>query len=161
MTTIADYVVAKRDGVLKAPDGTRYRMHAGGTLAHREHPAVIANPQAWAPAEIDLDVIAGSPEAEESGKLIDEAYGYLNDIANLLHGRGLIDEADTEPGWLVRAVARAVGAEPASAAALPEPEAEQVADEVPAGVEPEPVAEDEAEDVAPPTRSRRKAPAKP
>lgn len=155
--TIADYVVAKRDGVLKAPDGTRYRMVAGGTLAHRQHPAVIANPQAFVPASIDLDVTEGSAEADESAALIDEAYGYLNDIANAMHERGLIDETDTEPGWLVRAVRRAIGAE---TAVEPEPATE---DEVPAGTgEPEPVAEVAEEPVeAPAPRRARKRTATP
>jgi hypothetical protein len=122
-------VVSRRDGVLRAPDGTKYRVARGKTLAEADHPAVLANPGDWVPMVITLTV-AGRPdlpagdELTPSGALQPEVVERLSrmedELAELEEtlaqrdaeltrladgyaslGHTLPVEEDREPGWLV------------------------------------------------------------
>jgi hypothetical protein len=127
-------VVSRRDGILRAPDGTRHRVARGKTLAHADHPAVLANPRDWVPMVIDL-AIDGRPDGAP-GAGIDTPLGVQheeivrleNDVAELEEtlasrdaeltrlveglaelGVALPTEDDREPGWLVDRVLAALG----------------------------------------------------
>lgn len=58
-------VVSRRDGILRAPDGTKHRVARGKTLADSDHPAVLANPGDWVPMVVTLTV-GDRPEGERS-----------------------------------------------------------------------------------------------
>lgn len=118
-------VVSRRDGILRAPDGTKHRVARGKTLAHADHPAVLANPGDWVPMIITLTVGDGDrPAAGELEETLGVQHGRIvqleNDVTELeetLAGRdaeltrlaegvaelgvALPAEDDREPGWLV------------------------------------------------------------
>jgi hypothetical protein len=118
-------VVSRRDGILRAPDGTKYRVARGKTLANAAHPAVEANPGDWQPIDITLDVEGAEPLSpggdDDAFRARDADRGQLeNDVAELeetlaqrdaeltrlaeglaTHGIELPAEDDREPGWLV------------------------------------------------------------
>lgn len=117
MTSI---VVAKRDGIATAPDGTKYRTARGKTLADARHPLVEAYPGDWTPMRVDLPV--DEPEGIEHPPCaaqdeVDELRNDLAEAEELAEHRGaellrlaeglagfgytLPDEADRGPGWLV------------------------------------------------------------
>ncbi|MET0419006.1 MAG: hypothetical protein ABW022_23585 [Actinoplanes sp.] len=128
-------VVSRRDGILRAPDGTKYRIARGRTLAEADHPAVVANPGDWVPMVVTLTV-ADRPEAEQRpaaegshAELIaqledaqgeaqaaeDEAEHLRSEMNRLAEGLAaagitLPAEDDREPGWLVDLALEAVGA---------------------------------------------------
>lgn len=120
----AGIVVSRRDGVLTAPDGTKWRVARGKTLADADHPAVLANPGDWAPMVITLTVGDHEPTVDDDPRLTPEAIGILDDLrgeiaeleetlaqrdaelfrlAEGLAARGVVlpAEDDREPGWLV------------------------------------------------------------
>lgn len=125
-------VVSRRDGILRAPDGTKWRVARGKTLADAEHPAVLANPGDWTPMVVTLTV-DDRPEDERAtdGPLPEGGAARLaqleNDVteleetlagrdevfASLVEGLAARDfelpaEDDREPGWLVDLVLRLV-----------------------------------------------------
>jgi len=118
MTSI---VVSKRDGIAKAPDGTKYRVARGKTLADARHPVVEAYPHDWVPMVVELSVDDDAPAsaAANSGDLHDRLGQAENDLAEVeelaehrgaellrlaqgVEGLGYVlpDEADRYPGWL-------------------------------------------------------------
>lgn len=115
---MTEIVVSRRDGVLTAPDGTKYRVARGRTLANAQHPAVLANPRDWTPMVITLDVDGAEPltpggSHAETGQLendvaeLEETLALRDaELTRLVEGlaaRGvaLPAEGDREPGWLV------------------------------------------------------------
>jgi len=114
-------VVSRRDGILRAPDGTQYRIARGKTLADAEHPAVVANPGDWVPMVITLAVDRpageGVPQGSAAAAEIDELNGQVTELEETLGQRDeelgrlalglgelgieVPDEADRTPGWLV------------------------------------------------------------
>jgi hypothetical protein len=119
-------VISRRDGVVKAPDGTQFRVHRGKTLAHAAHPVVMAYPNDWMPVTIDLAVNGpGDEDVRQDYKedvtvlmaKLDELRNELAEVEDLAESRGaelarladtlaargvdLPDEDDREPGWLV------------------------------------------------------------
>lgn len=127
----SELVVARKDGVLRDPDGIGYRVHKGKTLADADHPAVIANPQVFMPMEIALKVDR-EEAADVDARVLDDvradleraqgdAERYREQLAAIADGlaaRGLVDErTDTSyEGWLSAVI---FGAIDGSAAALP------------------------------------------
>jgi hypothetical protein len=130
MTSI---VVARRDGILRGPDGTQYRTHRGKTLADARHPAVVAVPDAWVPMVVELTVEgaaepAGVPgthaqvqqyendleelrqELAETEELAEQRGAELSRLADGLVDRGLTlpTEDERRPGWLVNIALEAV-----------------------------------------------------
>jgi hypothetical protein len=119
MTT--ELVISRRDGIVRAPDGTQYRIYRGKTLADAQHPAVLASPSTWMPVTIDLPVEgtdpseAGTDNSELLARLGDaeaavESYRVqLTRVVLLLEERGMLPaETDRErEGWLVDAIAAA------------------------------------------------------
>jgi len=119
---MTEIVVACRDGILRAPDGTQYRMVRGKTLADGKHPAVLANPDSFMPVEVELSLEDVDPGHLEDAVAVDlaelredakraevtsEVYRVqLVRIADELMSRGLIPstQATDYVGWLVDAV---------------------------------------------------------
>lgn len=153
---MTNLMVARRDGtLLNKETGERYRLVRGKTLADADHPAVVANPDAFMPMTVDLR--SDSEEAADADtRVLDDVRASLEQaqgdaeryreqlavIADGLAARGLVDElTDTSyEGWLSAVV---FGAIDQGTAAQPP------AREVPAGDEPERVE-------APKRTSRRK-----
>ncbi len=78
-------VVSRRDGILRAPDGTKHRVARGKTLADADHPAVLANPQDWIPMTVALTV-ADRPEAPSGAEVPathEQVAQFENDVAEL------------------------------------------------------------------------------
>jgi hypothetical protein len=109
---VTEIMVSRRDGIVRAPDGTQHRVHRGKTLADAAHPVVQAYPDDWQPMHVEL-AVEGSRigmDAEEREALIDELrddLGHLEAEAVRL-AAGLAErgypspaEADRRPGWLV------------------------------------------------------------
>lgn len=93
---MTEIVVAKRDGVLTAPDGTKYRTHRGKTLADARHPAVQAWPKDWVPMVVELAVddesssVAAAPSDDSSvSKRLEEVLDELAESEELADSRGL------------------------------------------------------------------------
>ena len=134
-------VVANRNGLAQGPDGAKYRLAAGRTLADARHPLAQAHPELFSPYSIELgyegdeaadegNLAQGEQAAELVAELADartaaEQYRVqLAAIAEGLHARGLVPaDLDTErEGWLadlVFAVLDAPAAEPEPAPELP------------------------------------------
>ncbi len=111
-------VVSKRDGIVRAPDGTRHRVHRGKTLADATHPVVVAYPNDWTPMHVELAV----PGGESPGTQHEQVAQLENDVAELEETNGmlvasltavseLLDQHGELPpidergdGWLVEAV---------------------------------------------------------
>lgn len=139
---MTEIVVAVRNGLAQAPDGSNHRLVRGRTLADARHPLAQNHPELFGPYSIDLpydgpDAESGSLAAGEvSGELVGEladarsaAESYRTQLAAIaegLHERGLVPaDLDTErEGWLAALVFAVIDAPPAgteaSAAALPE-----------------------------------------
>jgi hypothetical protein len=147
MTT--ELVIARRDGILREPNGTQHRIFRGKTLADARHPGVVASPDTWMSVTIDLPV--EDTDAGEAGTGADELRARLGDaeaavesykvqltrVVMLLEERGMLP-ADTDreqEGWLVNAVAAAFDELEAELEPV-EPVAEQ-----PVAVQHEPAAE--------------------
>lgn len=123
---MTEIVVATRDGILRAPDGTQTRMVRGRTLADARHPAVRANPNDFGPVHIELnheeadpghledDCAAELAEAKEDARRAAEAAeGYrhqLTTIADTITAAGLVAPGvDTDqPGWVAESVRHVV-----------------------------------------------------
>lgn len=127
-------VVARKNGLLAGPDGSRIRITRGKTYADAGHPAVVEFPEAWADLPVTLTAAGpepiGAPDSVAPGlvgdlqaridELEDTAAAYreqLTRMAGLMIERGYVTgETDTESdGWLVRlmtAVLDQVGATP-------------------------------------------------
>lgn len=147
MTT--ELVISRRDGIVRAPDGTQHRVYRGKTLADAQHPAVLASPSTWMPVTIDLPLAdtdageAGTGTAELTARLGDaeaavESYRVqLTRVVLLLEERGMLPaETDRErEGWLVDAIAAAFDELEA------ELEPDEPAAEQPVAVQHEPAAE--------------------
>jgi hypothetical protein len=121
MTT--DIVVATRSGLAEGPDGAKYRLARGRTLADARHPLAAAHPELFSPYTIDLpyegdeaslgDRVAVEPDAALALELTEarataESYReQLAAIAEHLHARGFVPpELDTErEGWLAELIA--------------------------------------------------------
>ncbi len=128
-------VVSRRDGILRAPDGTRWRIARGKTLADARHPAVLANPGDWVPMEVTLTVEGADPAVGDSDRdtTLDELRSALEDgrneqaeleetlaqrdaefsrlVAGLAElGVWIPEEDDRRPGWLVDLALEAAGA---------------------------------------------------
>jgi len=124
-------VVSKRDGIVRAPDGTKHRVARGKTLADARHPVVEAYPNDWVPMVVELSVdddgsAATLPgmDATEREELIDELRSDVAEaeevaehrgaelvrLAEALEGFGytLPAEDDRRPGWLVDFVLEAL-----------------------------------------------------
>jgi hypothetical protein len=116
-------VVSRRDGVLTAPNGVKWRVVRGKTLADADHPAVAANPRDWAPIEITLTVDQSGPDVGSSDRdaTLDELRSALEDargeqaeleetlsqrdaelsrLAEGLAAAGVALPDDRQPGWL-------------------------------------------------------------
>lgn len=115
-------VVASRDGILRAPDGTQYRMVRGRTLADARHPAVQASPNDFMPVEVELT--HDEPETEQAEDLVEvraEADGYRAQLAAIHEGlsvRGVIpaDLDISSEGWLANLIFTLVDRQPAAPA---------------------------------------------
>lgn len=143
MTT--QIVVATRSGLAQAPDGGKFRLVRGRTLADVRHPLAAAHPELFAPYDIELPYEGDEALGESAGDLLDVgswpekvaeveqvADGYraqLAAIAEGLHERGLVPaDLDTAAeGWLATLVFSIIDASPAEVAEpegkLPEPAA--------------------------------------
>jgi len=115
---MTNIVVATRSGLAEGPDGTKYRLARGRTLADARHPLAAAYPEMFAPYSIELSVdepeADGDPAAERGDvatwadkvrEVEATADGYrvqLATIAEGLYSRGLVPaELDTDrEGWL-------------------------------------------------------------
>lgn len=127
---MTEIVVAYRDGILTAPNGEKFRLVRGKTLADARHPGVRMRPESWGPMVVELSV--DDPEdGSDTDARIDElrasveqaeevATNYrkqLAAVADVLGTRGLMPaDAGIREGWLAEAVAAAIDG---SAAALP------------------------------------------
>lgn len=133
-------VIARRDGILREPDGTQHRLYRGRTLADARHPAVVNVPDSWMPVTVDLPVEdtslgeAGADTAELRARLGDaeaaaESYRVqLARVVALLEERGYMPADTNREGWLVDAIAEAFDEleaddEPAAPAVAPESDA--------------------------------------
>jgi hypothetical protein len=126
---MTDVVIATRNGIVTAPDGTKHRLVRGKTLADARHPIAEAFPEMFAAHTIDLPY-AGTDEQQHDGEpaggrdaprtpdgergsleyfagLADEYREQLAAVVETLRAHdALPSEAEmNEPGWLARAVA--------------------------------------------------------
>jgi hypothetical protein len=116
---MTEIVVAYRDGILTAPNGEKFRLVRGKTLADARHPGVRMRPESWGPVVVELSVDEPEAEGSEPDARIDELIaelaeanserdrfgGYLSAIAEALAERGLVPaEGTDQQGWLVAAV---------------------------------------------------------
>lgn len=128
---MTNIVVSYRDGVVTAPNGEKFRVVRGKTLADARHPAVQMRPESWGPMVVELSVDdpdeSGEPDTrmaeltEALGAAQSEADGYREQLAavtEVLSARGLMPNQPLMEGWLAKAVAVAIDA---PAAAPPEP----------------------------------------
>lgn len=139
-------VVSRRDGILRAPDGTKWRVARGKTLADADHPAVLANPRDWVPMVVTL-TLGDRPRAgdfdtplgvqhervvqleNDVTELEETLAGRDDELTRLAGGLGALGvrlpaEEGRRPGWLVDLVLDTlanVGAPPETAPAAPEP----------------------------------------
>jgi hypothetical protein len=116
-------VVARKNGLLAGPDGSRIRITRGKTYADAGHPAVTEFPEAWADLPVTLAADGPAPQGEQDSgapglvadlqarieELEETAGGYreqLQRMAQLMIERGYVtDETNTQSdGWLVRLV---------------------------------------------------------
>jgi hypothetical protein len=143
---MTNILVATRSGLASAPDGSKYRLARGRTLADARHPLAVAYPEMFAPYAIELSVDDdASLTAAGDASRVDEALqarqieaeavadGYRMTLATIADGlevRGLVPaELDTtREGWLVEllfgiidAPAQAAEDEPADAPAPAQP----------------------------------------
>lgn len=129
---MTNIVVAYRDGILTAPNGEKFRMVRGKTLADARHPAVQMRPESWGPMVVELSVDEPDADGEPDTRVAEllqalgaaqsEADDYRRQLAAVvvvLTSRGLAPEhAETAvEGWLARAVTAAID----ERAASPEP----------------------------------------
>lgn len=114
---MTEIVVSRRDGIATGPDGVKYRVHRGKTLADATHPVVVANPGDWTPMRVELTAEAAAGPVNTAGTEVDdlrnelaeieeaaERYGAeLKRLAIALQTRGatLPAEDDQTPGWVV------------------------------------------------------------
>lgn len=126
---MTEIVVASRDGILRAPDGTQYRMVRGKTLADARHPGVLANPNDFMPVAVELSMEDADPgyleddiavelaelrekaaHAESAEADAREYKAQLVAIADTLRKRNAIPvDVDTDkPGWVADCVSRAL-----------------------------------------------------
>lgn len=109
---MTEIMVSRRDGIVRAPDGTQHRVHRGKTLADAAHPVVQAYPDDWQPMHVELAVEGARSHDQQVqddndiAELEDAAEGYRTELVRLTDGlmaRGVKvpDEADRGPGWLV------------------------------------------------------------
>lgn len=110
-------MVSKRDGIVRAPDGTQYRVARGKTLADARHAVVVAYPNDWSPMEVALPVddadaapVADEAALDELREQLTEAEesaefyaAELNRLREGLAAVGLTLPAEDErtEGWLV------------------------------------------------------------
>jgi hypothetical protein len=139
---MTEIVVASRDGILRAPNGEQFRLVRGKTLADARHPAVQAYPDNFMPMRVELSMEDADPghledafstelaEAKEDARQATEAAeeyrAQLVAITDVLMARGGVPaDVDTdEPGWLAKAVGRALDATaPADDEPVPPPAA--------------------------------------
>jgi len=132
-------VVAARSGLAVGPDGAKYRLAAGRTLADSRHPLAQAHPELFAPYQIELSVdepegdpaaergdVSSWPEKVAEAEQIAEGYRtQLAAIAEGLYARGLVpaDVDTTAEGWLAELVFAVIDG-PASEQAEPPTPAE-------------------------------------
>jgi hypothetical protein len=164
---MTNIVVSRRDGILRAPDGTKHRVARGKTLAEADHPAVLANPGDWLPMVVTLTVDGREPSGAEVPGSHEQVAQLENDLAELeetlaardaeltrlaegLAAAGIqlpVDD-EREPGWLVDLALGWIDVDRASVAAgLSKPVAE-----------PEPAAQQAPPAIAPPKPRKRTAP---
>ena len=136
---MTEIVVATRDGVLKAPDGTLFRLYRGKTLADARHPAVVNSPESWTPMHVELPV-EGAPEgggaapaAPERDAELDELRNDLAEaeelaehrgmelqrLADGLRERGHEPAGEQRPGWVVDLALEVLTSPPPMAAPKP------------------------------------------
>jgi len=115
MTT--EIVVATRSGLVSGPDGTKFRLVRGKTLADARHPIAEQFPELFAAHTIDLPYEGDEvPAAGADPELAVEAEGMREQLVRLRDGlieRGVVD-ADNLPthvGWLADAVFEALDRE--------------------------------------------------
>jgi hypothetical protein len=137
-------VVANRSGLAASPDGSKYRLAAGRTLADERHPLVTAYPDLFSPYEIHLPYEGDEPDGPSAAERGDvpswpervaeveaTAEGYREQLAAIaedLHTRGLVpaDIDTSSEGWLAALIAdildrsRVEDAAPAPEGKLPE-----------------------------------------
>jgi len=133
---VTSIVVSKRDGIAKAPDGTKYRVARGKTLADARHPVVEAYPNDWVPMVVDLSVEDGErahsavdeaaleelrSDLAEAEELAEHRGAELLRLAQGIEGLGyeLPADADRYPGWLTDLVLGALPVRPPVVAELP------------------------------------------
>jgi hypothetical protein len=117
---MTEIYVARRNGILREPDGTLHRLVAGKTLAAGTHPAVTNSPDSWRPMVIELDVDGeqGPQDTEADPALFlermelaeaerDKLVETLSRVVAVFDQRGLLVDYDRDTeGWLVLAVSK-------------------------------------------------------
>lgn len=109
---MTEIMVSRRDGIVRAPDGTQHRVHRGKTLADAAHPVVQAYPNDWQPMHVELAVDGARShdrqvqDDDDLAELAEAAESYRAELVRLTDGlmaRGVKvpDEGDRGPGWLV------------------------------------------------------------
>jgi hypothetical protein len=121
-------VVATRSGLAVGPDGSKYRLARGRTLADARHPLAAAYPEMFAEYAIELPYEGDEPSSPAAGDgnlaqgeataglvadladaraAADSYRAQLAAIAEDLYGRGLVPaDVDTErEGWLAELIA--------------------------------------------------------
>lgn len=147
---MTEIYVAATSGVLRAPSGTLFRLHAGKTLADGRHEAVTGSPESWQPMTVELSVDDGREQADP-GHLEDDfaeelaaveeerdrLLAILSGVVAVFDERGLLPTVGRDAdGWLVISIAKTLDdlASPAAVAqpivgailpSLPEPAGEQ------------------------------------
>lgn len=113
-------VVSKRDGIVRAPDGTKHRVARGKTLADARHPVVEAYPNDWSPMVVALavddpdgDTVLSVSDAHERLVQLENDLAEIEEVAEhrgreLLRLAEALDEGGLVPdprpshnGWLV------------------------------------------------------------
>jgi hypothetical protein len=168
MTT--EIVVANRSGLAEGPDGTKYRLVRGRTLADARHPLPQAHPNLFSPYRIDLsyegddvspsaagdvshDAAAGGDTwADKVREVEATAASYRTQLATIVDGlqvRGLVPaETDTtREGWLAELVFAVIdrqqtGADPETGPEAPEVSADRPRKRTPRRPAPRPAASD-------------------
>lgn len=140
---MTNIVVATRNGLAEGPDGAKYRLARGRTLADARHPLAQAHPELFAPYSIELSVdepdgdaaaergdVSSWPDKVAEAEAVADGYReQLAAIAEGLHARGLVpaDLDTTVEGWLAELVFAVIDgpapeqADPPAAAKAAEP----------------------------------------
>lgn len=178
-------LVARRSGIGTAPDGTKYRIARGKTIADPRHPLVLAYPNDWMAVEVSLqydgDEVNADPDNSEIAAVVAraeaaevEAGAYraqLEAVVEVLHEHGYTPPGELVPGWLAVLVDEAVTEtkdtgddEPLASGGIVQPGHAYLVGEQDEAIEPAvtdgppPEAVEALKSVAAPTKPRKRAP---